>query len=188
MVRRSREVPVLRLLKIILHWLQAFATTLACLALFWLSAQHLFHLHILSVQTGSMRPTFRPGDALLMQNTNVSKLQVGQVVSYRSARNPNELITHRLVRVDSAHEIFQTKGDVLHAPDPAVRNTLLVGRVVAILPGLGRTLSWFHTWPALILCVYLPAAAITITELVRLERHYHRPYRLKRRQDAIVLV
>jgi hypothetical protein len=96
------------------------------------------------------------------------------IVSYKSARNPNELVTHRAVRVINGGESFQTKGDALTVADPTVRGSLLTGRVVAVLPGMGKLLDWLHSWPGLVICVYLPVTAITFQELYRLERHYFR--------------
>lgn len=154
--------------------MQAVGGVVAVLAIGWLLAQQLFGLKLLNVQTGSMRPTFRQGDALVMQRTRREQLAPGIVVSYRSPRNPNELVTHRVVRVLPGARSFQTKGDALSVPDPAVNDSLLAGRVVAVLPGLGRLLGWMASWPGLIVCVYIPAAAIAVSELARLERHYQR--------------
>ncbi len=102
------------------------------------------------------------------------------VVSYRSSRNPRELVTHRLVYLRAG--LAETEGDALTGPDPTVRATALVGRVLIVLPGLGRTLGWLRSWPGLITCVYLPALALVWNELGRFERHWKRRprYRLIR--------
>lgn len=160
----------MRGLRILWIWAQVGGAVLATLAIMWLSAQWLFHLKILSVQTGSMRPSFSPGDALLLQRIQPSQLQHGTIVSYRSSRSPNELVTHRLVRVGQGS--FQTKGDALTIPDPVVRDSLLVGRVTAVLPGMGRLLNWLRSWPGLIAFVYVPVGMVVAGELYRLERYY----------------
>lgn len=159
-----------RTVRFVWTWLQIAGGTLAVLAICWLAAQYAFHLRLLSVQTGSMRPSFRPHDALIMQRTTPQQLRVGLVVSYRSSRNPNELVTHRVVRITPRG--FQTKGDALSTPDPMVQNSLLVGRVAAVLPGMGTPLDWLHSWTGLVMFVYAPAAAIAVSELRRLERSY----------------
>jgi signal peptidase len=164
-------------MRLIWSWLQIVGAAVALVAVLWLGVAYLFHLKLLNVQTGSMVPTFRPGDALIMQRLQPSKLKPGMIVSYKSSRNPNELITHRAVTIGS--QGFQTKGDAMHSPDPAVRNNLLVGRVVTVLPRMGRVLSWIQSLPGLIVCVYLPALAITIQELVRLERRYAKSHRYR---------
>jgi len=165
-------------------WLQVVGGAVAALAIVWLLAQSIFHLRLLNVQTGSMRPAFGPGDALVMRQMSGELPRPGTIVSYHSARNPNELVTHRVVRVDVNKGSFQTKGDALTQADPLVHSTLLAGHVVAIMPGLGRLLTWLQTWPGLVLCVYIPAAAIVVSEVYRLEkiRAVARIYRLYKAQ------
>ena len=158
------------LLRFTWHWLQIVGGIVATLAIAWLIAALVWHLKLLNVQTGSMTPTFRPADALILQKMPASKLKPGMIVSYKSSRNPNELVTHRVVTIGTKG--FQTKGDALTRPDPAVHNSLLVGRVISVLPHLGKLLSWIQTLPGLMVCVYIPALAIITQELIRLERHY----------------
>ncbi len=173
----------MHLLRLVWLWLQVLSGAVAALAVLWLVAQMMFHLRLLNVQTGSMRPSFEPHDALIMQHITPNHLRIGLIVSYKSTRNPNNLVTHRIVRLLPKSHSLQTEGDALATPDPVIRDSLVVGQVVAILPGLGRPLSWLQTWPGLVVCVYLPAAAITASELYRLEQHYKRRqyfYRLGR--------
>jgi signal peptidase I len=172
------------LLRAVWLWLQVVGGAVTIAAVLWLGVQSLFHLRLLDVQTGSMRPSFVPGDALVMQSIGGEVLQPGMVVSYRSSRNPNELITHRVVRVLPATHSFQTKGDALTVADPVVRDSLLVGHITTVLPGMGRIFDLVRSWPGLILLVYLPVTAISIQELYRLERVYFRSrlYRLYEKQ------
>jgi signal peptidase I len=178
----------MRILRVTWLWLQLAGGLLAAVAICWLITQAAFHLRLLNVQTGSMRPTFRPGDALIMQKIS-GEPQVGSIVSYRSPRNPNELVTHRVVHVFPNVESFQTKGDKLSMPDPVVRDSLLAGHVVAVLPGMGRVLGWLQSWRGLVVCVYLPAAAIAISELRRYERSHNskRLYRLNQSISGIIV-
>ncbi len=159
-------------------WLQVAGGVLAGVALLWLAAQTVFHLRLLNVQTGSMRPTFRPHDALIMQRIQPAQLRPGMIVSYQSLRNPGELVTHRVVALTPGG--FQTKGDALNQLDPTVPDDRLVGQVAGVLPGLGRPLGWLRSWAGLVICVYIPAAAVILSELRRLEQHYARlrPYQL----------
>src|SRR4051812_45749044 len=108
----------MRLLKLLWIWLQVAGVAVAVLAVLWLGAQALFHVRLLSVQTASMQPTFAPGDALVMRRVHSQQLYPGMIVSHHSARNPNELVTHRVVRVIPEKQRFQTKGDALGTADP----------------------------------------------------------------------
>ncbi|HSX15260.1 MAG TPA: signal peptidase I [Candidatus Saccharimonadales bacterium] len=168
----------MRLLKAVWLWLQVAGGAVAIVAVAWLAAQSVFHLHLLNVQTGSMRPAFRPGDALIMRRATATGIKVGDIVSYHSSRNPKELVTHRVVTLRNGS--FQTQGDALRAPDPTVRSSLLAGKITMVLPGMGRLLGWLQSLPGLVVCVYLPAAAIAVSELARFEKQFSsdRIYRL----------
>jgi signal peptidase I len=111
-------------LKFVWAWLQIAGGAVAAMAICWLAAQYAFHLRLLSVQTGSMRPSFHPHDALIMRRITPDQLRVG--------------------------------------------------RVAVVLPRMGTPLDWLHTWPGLVACVYVPAAAIAISELRRMERSFAR--------------
>ncbi len=158
------------MLRLFLTWVQACSATLVCVASVWLVAQFTFHLKLLNVQTNSMRPAFQHGDALILRRATSESLHPGMVVSYRSSRNPNELVTHRVVQIDG--DAFRTKGDALQVSDPTVRNSLLVGRVIGVVPGFGKVLGWLISWPGLTLCVYMPLASLLVTEVRRLSLHY----------------
>lgn len=138
----------------------------------WLGVQRLWHVQLLSVQTNSMSPTFSRGDAVVVHKGVT--LQLGSVVTYRSPKNLNMLISHRVVKLWPASHTLQTKGDALSSPDPAITSRLVMGQVVAVLPGLGRICGVLTSWPGLILAIYVPAAGIVWSELRRLERHFVR--------------
>jgi len=69
-------------------------------------------LQVLSVQTGSMRPSMRTGDAILVRS-NPARLSPGDVVSYRSLNNPKATITHRIMAIDHKTGQIVAKGDSL---------------------------------------------------------------------------
>ncbi|HSX42499.1 MAG TPA: signal peptidase I [Candidatus Saccharimonadales bacterium] len=171
----------MRLLGVLL-WscIQIAATVVLGVALIWLGLQQAFGLKLYDVQTGSMRPSFCPGDALVVQGTTLARIGSGDIITYHSPKNPHELITHRVVRLWPEAGRLQTQGDALGVPDPAVPAHLLAGKVRAVVPGLGGVFDWTHSWPGLAATVYLPAAIIAASELIRLEQNYFRAnyYRL----------
>lgn len=158
------------MLRAVGHWLSVVAAAIAFLALMWLLAQAVFHVRILNVQTGSMQPTFRPGDALIMQQIPQSQIDRGMIVAYHSSHYDNQLVTHRVVQTNATS--LRTKGDALSTIDPMVAKSQVSGRVVTVLPGLGKLLGFIQTVPGLIVCVYLPAGAVVMGELRRLYTHY----------------
>jgi signal peptidase len=132
-------------------------------------------VRLLSVQTGSMAPTFRPGDAVLVKPAAAGTLRSGQVISYISPIS-GQTISHRVVAVDRARNQLTTRGDVLSEPDTPITQLAIVGRVVVVLPRAGMILGFVKRPLGLVLFVYLPAIAIVAGEMRGLACHYGRRY------------
>ncbi len=134
---------------------------------------------LLSVQTGSMQPTFRPGDAVLVQPTTARELHAGEIISYQSLHDPGLIISHRLTQVDQTTGWLTTKGDALKTADPTFPPRLVVGRVTAFVPRFGLVLNSLRQPLGLIVVIYLPALIIVASEVKRaLWRYGHVHYRL----------
>ena len=73
-----------------------------------------------TVLSGSMRPTFSPGDMVFLAPEPVSAVRVGQVISYRVPVGIHQVETHRIVKIlkGGANPVVQTKGDANNYPDP----------------------------------------------------------------------
>jgi signal peptidase len=86
-----------------------------------------------TVLSGSMRPTFSPGD--------MSAVRVGQVISYQVPTGARQVETHRVIRVLSggAHPVVKTQGDANNAPDPwtAKLEGSTAWQLSAVVPKLG---------------------------------------------------
>lgn len=129
------------------------------------------HVRLLSVQTDSMAPAYRPGDALLV--SPASGLRPGQIISYQSPKNPHIIVSHRLLSVDN---MLVTQGDNLAKPDVAISESLVVGQVKASLPRLGYVLDFLHKPIGIALCAYVPVLMLVASEVKRLSRHFARGY------------
>jgi signal peptidase I len=140
------------------------------------AALHVRGARLLSVQTASMVPAFRPGDALVVAPVSARYLRLGEIVSYRNPRNPNVTITHRLVAINKRTGWLTTAGDAYRSPDPSFPPGLLVGRAAAVAPGLGVVLDTLRRPIGLALAIYLPAGLIVAAEVRRLGRTYARPF------------
>ncbi|HSX36751.1 MAG TPA: signal peptidase I [Patescibacteria group bacterium] len=134
------------------------------------------HLRVLAVQTGSMAPTFKPGDAVLVQKAQPASLAVGQVVSYISPADPTILVSHRIVAINRRTGMLTTRGDYAARPDISFSPSLVVGRVSAVVPKFGYVINALHTRLGLIVGVYTPALFIIFSEIKRLAHHYGRGY------------
>jgi signal peptidase len=139
---------------------------------------------ILNVQTGSMRPVFQPGDAVIAWRVPPSQLKVGDIISYHSLRDPRVIISHRLISKQIAGGVDQlrTKGDALSTVDPPISSSAVIGQVWAVAPGLGQVLSWLKTPYGLGVAIYLPAVVVIGLQAKQIISSYRPPrYRLLRR-------
>lgn len=124
---------------------------------------------LLSVQSASMVPTFRPGDAVIIRPVPLSNLQAGEVIAYRSPHN-RSIITHRLIRREPGSGRLITAGDAGRIPDQPVSQQLIIGRATTVAPRLGNLLDFFRRPLGLTIFIYIPATAVIAKELTRLNR------------------
>jgi signal peptidase len=116
----------------------------AILILGGVSVASLFGYRIMVVTSGSMLPQFGPGDALLVKTTDAREVEVGEVVTFRTAGDKG-LTTHRVVEIRTAggQTWFQTKGDANETPDVSLRPASGVyGTPMRTLPGMGTFFYW----------------------------------------------
>jgi signal peptidase I len=135
----------------------------------------LYHVkgeQLLVVTSGSMRPTVREGDAVVVHPVSPTELRRGMVITFwTAAQAPRVLETHRIVDLKTLpvtdeqgnlvlnglgraemRQVIQTKGDGNPAPDPNMTPVTNVrGVVVAIKHGWGRQLLWAHSGPGRLL-------------------------------------
>jgi signal peptidase len=101
-----------------------------------------------TVLSGSMRPTFSPGDMVIVVPEPVSAVRVGQVISYQVPVGIHQVETHRVVRIlhGGAHPVVQTQGDANNWPDPwtAKLEGKTAWRMVAVIPNLGYVVNWLR--------------------------------------------
>ena len=91
---------------------------------------NIFGYSIFEVATGSMKGSIEVGDAVLVKIGDDYK--TGDIVTYQ---NGNDFITHRVVSIEKDSVI--TKGDANNVNDNPVEKSLILGRVVKVLPRLG---------------------------------------------------
>ncbi|UCE95542.1 MAG: signal peptidase I [Candidatus Bathyarchaeota archaeon] len=125
---------------------------------------------LLAVASGSMVPTLKVGDLIVVQggidgDDIVAEYGSGDIVVFYSPRNPSELIVHRAVSKSLNGEVwyFRTKGD--HNPDPDswnVPETRIVGKVVWIIPYLGHVSLFVHTTIGMVLIIGLIVVLVLV--------------------------
>jgi len=142
--------------------------------------------HFLSIQTGSMVPTLKKGDVVVVTRVPARDLRVGDVITFVNPRNTKQTITHRLVKVPGGQgmdQSFRTKGDANPAADTPISGSAILGKARFHVPLAGFVLDFMRTPLGLALLVYLPALLIVYKELRRLAAYYkqQQPYVLPAR-------
>jgi sortase B len=142
-----------------------FSATLLGLALLVL---RLVGYQVFAVQSASMAPLFRKGDAVAVRVGPGAPLHPGQVITYRSTFNPRVLVSHRLVSINPLTRQAITRGDALKQNDSAISQSQILGPVTAVLPHLGSLLDAIRRPYVFAAVVYLPALVLMAAEAGRL--------------------
>lgn len=86
----------------------------------------------------SMEPTFYEGDFVVTRNVSASDLQPGDVVLFQEGKKH---VMHRIVSIEAGavgETTFITQGDNNQVADPPVRESALIGKLVADLSFLPK--------------------------------------------------
>ncbi|HET7566991.1 MAG TPA: signal peptidase I [Gaiellaceae bacterium] len=122
----------------------------AAIALFFLLGviPHLGLYRTATPLSGSMEPTFSAGDLLVLRPEPLSRIRVGQMITYSIPIGDHHVETHRVIRVlrGGSNPIVQTKGDANSVADPwtAVLHGGPVWKVDRVLPGLGSPILFLE--------------------------------------------
>lgn len=140
---------------------------------------HAKNLEILSVQSDSMVPVFRRGDALIVAPVILAQMSPGQVISYHSPHDNDVIVSHRLLAVDTTTGRMTTSGDALGSLDQPVTSDRVVGRAVAVAPRLGLILDFITSPAGAVTLIYIPALLLLGQEVQKLAGKFsHVRYRL----------
>lgn len=93
-------------------------------------------------QTGSMAPALHPGDLVLVRDTPIAQVRVGDVIGVREP--DGRVIVHRVVRIDGAGGFLRvhTKGDANPTgEDWSIPRASSVALVQGSVPVLGRVVD-----------------------------------------------
>lgn len=104
----------------LLRWSAVLVAMIAAVGLGVLP--HLGVYRTLTVLTASMKPTFSPGDVVVVRQEPTQQLRVGEVISYAVPVGAHQVETHRVVKIvrgrGTTSPVVQTKGDNNTVVDP----------------------------------------------------------------------
>ena len=99
----------------------------------------------LTVLSGSMIPTFDPGDVVVVRDTDADTLEVGDVITFQPFPDDPRLTTHRVqeVRYGVNGVSYVTKGDNNDAVDlEPITAQQVKGEVWYVVPYVGHVSVW----------------------------------------------
>ena len=90
-----------------------------------------------AVQTDSMSPLFKKGDAVFVRSIDTDTLQIGNVVTVEF-KDGSGYFTHRINRIEPQNSLIYTKGDNNKSEDPQPSDySQIIGRMWFSLPAVG---------------------------------------------------
>jgi len=126
----------------------------------------------------SMEPNVSVYDVVVAVDSDVSKIKVGDVITFISTWDMNYgvNVTHRVVAIsknENGEYQLTTKGDNNNTPDGSyVTQNNLIGKVVGRVPQLGRLQFFLATKMGWFIVVFIPALLIIIVDVVKIFRLY----------------
>ncbi len=133
----------------------------------------------LTVQSDSMKPTFKAGDLLiskyLVGSQDIFKLQIGQVITFRTTIGGEAALnTHRIVGIelneDGSVQFYKTQGD--NHEMSKIAEVTYPTDVVAVwtetrIGGVGKMINFLQTRLGFGLCIVLPMLLFFLYEVYR---------------------
>lgn len=141
------------------------------------------------IMSSSMEKTIMTYDAIIVRRFEDSKIDVGDVITYKS-EDPyfyGLMITHRVVDIkeENGEKVYVTQGDNNQTPDRLKINPKQVyGKVVMVVPKIGYIQSFLATSYGWIIAVVTPCLAIISYDIFKLGKKMVKNNRyVKRRRE-----
>ena len=137
---------------------------------------------LITVETGSMEPTYNSGDLIFMTKLSADEkanLKPGDIITYRAPIDINndgvkgDINTHRIVSVDVDAKTVKTKGDNEETNAAADNYTVGFNDIIGVctekgkLAGVGAVIAFLRSSLGFFLCIVLPMILFFLYELYR---------------------
>ena len=127
------------------------------------------------VLSGSMEPAISVDDLIIVKAAD--SFEVGDVIVYQSGKIQ---VVHRIVAMDG--ETVTTRGDANNTDDNPVELSQVKGRVIAVIPYVGKLVRQLKTPPVTILLII---AAVATVELPYIKEKEQKEEELERIKEEI---
>jgi signal peptidase I len=119
----------------------------------------------MTVLSGSMEPTFAPGDIVLARPTSADTVQVGDILVYQVPVGAHQVESHRIIQILGRRPLLvRTKGDANEAADPwtASLDGNRVWTVRKSVPWAGKAIIFLRSPNAHKITTYLLPALVAM--------------------------
>ncbi len=140
------------------------------------------------IVSGSMEPTIKINDAIVIKRYDEQDLKVGDIITYRS-EDPyfyGIMVTHRIVDIttENGKKVYVMKGDHNATRDRlAVSPNQIYGKVIMVIPKIGYIQSFLATSYGWIIAVVVPCLGIIIADIMKLIKNIANNNRNRKRKE-----
>lgn len=143
------------------------------------------------IVSGSMEPTIKVRDAIIIKRYDDQELKIGDIITYRS-EDPyfyGIMITHRIVDItndESGKKVYITKGDHNATRDRLpVKSDQIYGKVIMMIPKIGYIQTFLASSYGWIIAVVIPCLGIIIADIIKLVKNIKNQTRNSKRKEHI---
>ena len=129
---------------------------------------------IFTVVTESMVPVYNIGDAILVEQTDIEKLHVGDDITYIGAVDSfkDRIVTHRIISIEKNENsengkyAIQTQGIANDEPDPIINETQIYGKVLYKIKIISKLNNVIGNLYSMYFIIIVPMALMIFFEFI----------------------
>lgn len=192
----KKKVRVDKIIKIINRTIEILFTIFIILFCLIVLCQRFFQkensflgYRVFTIVTESMKPELEVGDIILVKETQVDEIEIGDNITYQGMSDDlaNKIITHQVknVIVENEKKIFYTQGINSGTMDPAVYESQIYGVVCYKFIVLSLIYKIITNTVGFVLLIVLPLSYIFIMELktIVVERNNAKEEELRKKEE-----
>ena len=127
----------------------------------------------MTVETDSMKPTFRSGDLIFIKKCDTSKLKEGDIITFHTIiDNQYALNTHRILKIEEANGVrsYTTVGDNNNgiADQHVISDGDIVGKYVGHISDLGKVMDFLSSSTGFLIVIVFPMLLFFIYQVYNL--------------------